>query len=468
MRYDALIIGAGMSGLAAGIRLAQAGKRVAILERHSLWGGLNSFYKRGGRRFDTGLHALTNFVPRGTPGAPLTKILRQLRLSYDALALAPQRFSQTAFQVGGQILRLSYSNDVTLMRAEVARLFPGSVAGFERMLACLPSFTEPGREDFELGARAKVNEFVGDPLLSEMLLTAPLYYGSAREDDLSWADFAILFRSIHLEGMARPDGGIKRLLDLLVGRFRDEGGELRMRNGVQRIEVDGGAARGVVLDDGVQLECDELFSSAGLVETKRLCGDTQHAAVGDVGRLSFFETCSILTRPTHALGYEAAITFFVDGERNDYRRPESLVATSSGVIASADNYGEPRATGEGILRVTGLAHHGLWTSLPQDEYARAKERCTSALLDAAAPFALDPRPHTIDRDAFTPRTIEHYTGHLGGAVYGSPRKQRDGGIGVAHLHLIGTDQGLVGIVGALLSGITIANRTLLVSHGGAA
>ncbi|MFM7296398.1 MAG: FAD-binding protein, partial [Planctomycetota bacterium] len=31
MRYDALIIGAGMSGLAAGIRLAQAAKRVAIL-----------------------------------------------------------------------------------------------------------------------------------------------------------------------------------------------------------------------------------------------------------------------------------------------------------------------------------------------------------------------------------------------------------------------------------------------------
>ena len=63
MHYDALIIGAGMSGLAAGIRLAQHGRSVAILERHSLWGGLNSFYKQGGHRFDVGLHALTNFVP---------------------------------------------------------------------------------------------------------------------------------------------------------------------------------------------------------------------------------------------------------------------------------------------------------------------------------------------------------------------------------------------------------------------
>jgi phytoene dehydrogenase-like protein len=64
-RYDAIVIGAGMSGLAAGIRLAQFDRRVLVLEKHSLWGGLNSFYKRQGRRIDTGLHALTNFAPKG-------------------------------------------------------------------------------------------------------------------------------------------------------------------------------------------------------------------------------------------------------------------------------------------------------------------------------------------------------------------------------------------------------------------
>ncbi len=37
-RYDAIVIGAGMSGLAAGIRLAQFDRRVLVLERHTLWG----------------------------------------------------------------------------------------------------------------------------------------------------------------------------------------------------------------------------------------------------------------------------------------------------------------------------------------------------------------------------------------------------------------------------------------------
>ena len=56
---SAVIIGAGMSGLAAGIRLAQFGSDVVILERHYLWGGLNSFYKLGGRRFDANMTTIT-------------------------------------------------------------------------------------------------------------------------------------------------------------------------------------------------------------------------------------------------------------------------------------------------------------------------------------------------------------------------------------------------------------------------
>jgi phytoene dehydrogenase-like protein len=337
MRYDALVIGAGMSGLAAGIRLATAGKRVAILERHSLWGGLNSFFKRGGRRYDTGLHALTNYVPRGTPGAPLTKVLRQLRIPYEALRLAPQSRSETVFRVGGELVRLEFGNGLDLLRASVARRFPGEVGGFDRLVAALPDYGDAPREGET--ARGKVREHVRDPLLAEMLLVAPFFYGCASEHDLPWSDFAVLFRSIHLEGMAYPRGGIKTVLDLLVERFRAEGGELRMRSGVARIECGGGAARGVVLDDGTELEAEQIYSSAGLVETRTLCGaPASRADEGDVGRLSFVETCSVLSRPARELGHDATITFFNDGERFRYARPEGLIDVASGVITSTGNY----------------------------------------------------------------------------------------------------------------------------------
>ena len=77
--FECVIIGAGMAGLASGIRLALAGKESIILERHNASGGLNSFYSIDGHKYDVGLHALTNYVPKGTKGSPLTKLLRQLK-----------------------------------------------------------------------------------------------------------------------------------------------------------------------------------------------------------------------------------------------------------------------------------------------------------------------------------------------------------------------------------------------------
>ena len=72
----------------------------------------------------------------------------------------------------------------------------------------------------------------------------------------------------------------------------------------------------------------------------------------------------------------------------------------------------------------------------------------------------------VATDMFTPRTIRKYTGHINGAVYGSPRKIRDGVTEFSNLYLCGTDQGYLGIVGALLSGISMANLHVLKPKNG--
>ena len=72
--YDTIIIGAGMSGLAAGIRLAYYDQKVCVLERHTTIGGLNVFYRLRGRDYDVGLHAVTNFTPRGAKKGLLKRL----------------------------------------------------------------------------------------------------------------------------------------------------------------------------------------------------------------------------------------------------------------------------------------------------------------------------------------------------------------------------------------------------------
>ena len=120
--YDTIIIGAGMSGLAAGIRLAYYDQRVCILERHYTIGGLNSFYRLRGRDYDVGLHALTNVTPKGTKTGPLARLLRQLRLRWDDFAIAPQLGSEIAFPG----VRLRFDNNDRTLRDEVAWAFPAA------------------------------------------------------------------------------------------------------------------------------------------------------------------------------------------------------------------------------------------------------------------------------------------------------------------------------------------------------
>src|SRR5262245_23043154 len=159
--YDTLIIGAGMSGLAAGIRLAYFEQKVCILERHTTIGGLNSFYRLRGRDYDVGLHAVTNYAPRGDKKGPLAKLLRQLRLSWDDFSLAPQVGSTIAFP-GAQ---LRFSNDIRLLESEIARVFPAQRDNFQRLLGQILDYDDLNQEVFDLSARQILSGTITDPLL---------------------------------------------------------------------------------------------------------------------------------------------------------------------------------------------------------------------------------------------------------------------------------------------------------------
>lgn len=458
--YDTLIIGAGMSGLAAGIRLALYDQKVAILERHYTIGGLNSFYRLRGRDYDVGLHAVTNFTPKGTKKGPLARLLRQLRFRWEDFALAPQLGSAVAFPG----VELNFNNDPELFRAEVERAFPQQKDNYARLLARMIEYDDLNQESFCVSARQVLAETITDPLLVEMLLCPTMWYGNARQGDMDWAQFCIIFRSIFLEGMARPFAGVRLILKNLVRRFRELGGELKLRAGVDRIQVENGRAVGVVLENGEELSARNVLSSAGAVETLRLCGN-QPAAAPDSDRLSFAETISVLDKPPRSLGHARTAVFFNDSDKLHWRQPQSdLCDVRTGVICSPNNFAYAPDDGEltdGMIRVTALAHYGRWKALSEEEYRLEKLRWYDRVNASAVRFMPDFRSRVIDTDMFTPTTIVRYTGHLGGAIYGAAEKRFDGTTPYQRLFLCGTDQGFCGIIGAIFSGISMANKHCL-------
>ncbi|MBK8859069.1 MAG: NAD(P)/FAD-dependent oxidoreductase [Opitutaceae bacterium] len=474
--YDVAIIGAGMSGLAAGIRLAHFGKKVCIFERHNAVGGLNSFYSLEGRKYDVGLHAMTNFVKPGVKGTPLTKLLRQLRIDRDEFALCEQKQSRIAFGPRGET-SLRFTNDFSVFESEVAARFPAQIDGFRRLVQHVRTYDDVSLDAKAESARAVVRHHIHNQLLEDMLFCPVMYYGSAQERDMEFGQFVIMFKALFLEGFARPFEGVRVILRVLQEKYRQAGGERRMKCGVQRITAEGDRATALVLDDGSEVTADHVISSVGAPETERLMSD-QLEPVGartdvcttPVGRLSFVETITVLNRQPAALGWgDDTIIFFNDSAEFHYEQPPGQVDVRSGVICFPNNfdYGPGRELAEGWFRCTCLANYAQWANLEEEDYLADKARWFAAVQDSAKRFlpAL-PTPDalangTVATDMFTPRTITKFTGHFGGAIYGSPQKHRQGRTALRNVYLCGTDQGFLGIVGAMLSGISMANFHVL-------
>jgi phytoene dehydrogenase-like protein len=462
--YDVAIIGAGLSGLAAGIRLAHFGKRVCIFERHNAPGGLNSFYSLGGRKYDVGLHAVTNFVPAGVKGTPLGKILRQLRIERGEFELCPQKGSRVAFGPRGEV-SLAFTNDFSVLESEVASKFPAQRDGFREIASYVRQTPLSGDGD-SASARAFIRARVNDPLLEDMLLCPLMFYGSAREDDMDLSQFAIMFRALYLEGFARPFEGVRVMMRVLLEKYRHAGGERRMKCGVSRIVEREGRAAALVLDSGEEITATHVLSSIGTAETGALLGERPPVQ----RTLGYVETISVLDRPPSALGWgDDTIVFFNDSERFTYRDPEGQVDARSGIICFPNNfqYGEGRELPEGLFRVTCLANFEAWSGLAEESYRADKERWFALVQESAKRFLppLDPpdalAKATVAVDMFTPTTVVKYTGHVRGAIYGSPVKNPGGRTALSNLFICGTDQGMLGIVGSMLSGISMANQHIL-------
>lgn len=451
--WDVIVIGAGMSGLGAGIRLALAGKKVLIVEQHNSIGGLNSFYLKDGIKYDVGLHALTNFIPQGTKGHPLTKLCRQLRIPYEALLLEEQRMSSIKFPD----LTLNFTNDFQVFQNEIEKYFPQEKDNFLELDAIVEGFTDTALDGPHfISAREQLNRFIKDPLLKEMLLLPLFYYGSAHVNDLDWRQFTILYKSIYKEGFAHPQGGVRTLLKLLRDRFREWGGKLRVKTKVDAIIFDKEAnkAMGVRLESGEVLYAHQILSSIGYRETQALCG--QKNLIKEPV-LTFAETISTLEESPQTFGWDKTIIFFNCSDKVDYSPAKQLLDLRSGVICVPENYGlshKPQTT----LRTTHLAGYTSWEALSKEEYSEQKQVCLKASRELALKMlGCENAISIIAEDMFTPLTIKRFTGHFNGAIYGSPEKYRDGRMGYENLFICGTDQGFLGIVGALLSGISMAN-----------
>jgi phytoene desaturase len=281
-RPHAVVIGSGFGGLAAAVRLGARGYRVTVLEKLDAPGGRAYVYRQDGYTFDAGPTVIT---------APF--LLEELwalagrRLSDDVELRPVLPFYRIRFDDG---TLFDYSGDAAAMRAEVGRLAPRDVAGYERFLQASEAiyrvgFEQLGDVPFDrwtdmarvLPALMKLEgwrtvyalacKHVADPKLRVVLTFQSLLVGGNPFATTSvYCLIAFLERRF---GVHFAMGGTGSLVRGLVGLIERQGGAVLCGRGVDEITVAQGRASGVRLASGETLAADVVVSNADSATTYR-------------------------------------------------------------------------------------------------------------------------------------------------------------------------------------------------------
>ncbi|EGX58510.1 phytoene desaturase [Streptomyces zinciresistens K42] len=289
-----VVVGAGLSGLAAALHLLGAGRRVTLVERDATPGGRAGRLVRGGYRFDTGPTVLT--MPELADEA-FAAVGDSLRARVDLVPLHPAY--RARFADGST---LDVHTGAAAMEAEVER-FAGAreAAGYRRLriwlerlyraqmgrfidanfdsplqllhpdLARLAALGGFGRLD------ARIGRFLRDERLRRVFSFQSLYAGVAPERAL--AAYAVIAYMDTVAGVYFPRGGMYALPRAMADAAADAGAELRFGETVTRLERSGERITAVVTDAG-RIPCDAVVLTPDLPVAYGLLGRAPRRPAG--------------------------------------------------------------------------------------------------------------------------------------------------------------------------------------------
>lgn len=251
---DAIIIGAGLGGLACAAKLARAGLEVLVLEKNDHIGGTSYNFRRGPYEFPMG--PLSFSFPRR-----VGRFLEDLGLA-DELA-----FRRNHFQLVSPAVDVIYSQELDAFRDELIKIFPAESAGIGRffvelrgMIASLGGggLSPEERQDW---AATPASELLDGCGLRDLRLRALLGSMGTEEPSMSRLNLAVMWRVLSAEGVWFPEGGIDGLCRRLERAVVESEGQVKLGCGVEGVVVEGGRAVGVLIPDGGVLRAAWVISN---------------------------------------------------------------------------------------------------------------------------------------------------------------------------------------------------------------
>jgi all-trans-retinol 13,14-reductase len=508
-RWDAIVVGSGLGGLATAALLANMGKRVLVLERHYVIGGFTHTFKRKGWEWDVGVHYVGEVHRERSVLKQLFDFLTEGQLEWADMGEVYDRiiFGETEYP---------FRKGVQQFKDGLREQFPdaGDGKAIDRYVDLVFEASKAARNYYAEKAMGGIAGFVAGPFMRRPYLaftrktTDEVLRGITSNQRLigvltgQYGDYGLppkrsafaMHASVakhYFFGGNYPVGGSARFAETLAPKIEAAGGLLLTNAGVQEIVVEAGKAVGVKLDDGRVLRSELIVSNAGAHNTyDRLLPSDERERIGfrsqlasvapSASHLSLYigldQPAAAFDRATSSPGLNLPkANYWIYPDEYDHDRSLArYVADESAPLpvayisfpAAKDPDFERRHPGKSTIEIITLApweRFAKWDGTAWrkrgPEYDDYKAQLSERLLDQLYRFEPQTRDAVVYHELSTPLSTKHFTSYAHGEIYGldhdperfehkflRPRSPVDG------LYLTGQDVVSCGIGAALFSG----------------
>lgn len=438
---EIVVIGAGIGGLSAAIRLAAAGQRVTVLEQNAQVGGKMGEIRADGFRWDTGPSVITM---RHVFEDLFTAAGRRLD---DDLNLVPIDPLTRYFYSDGLVL--DAARDLSSMIRQIERLNPRDVEGYLAYLAYAARLYRLTGQAFIYGQppglgtlrqvsaldafkidpfrtmQQAIESFVQSPPLRQLLGRFATYVGAS-----PYRAPATLNVIAHVEltgGVWYPKGGIYSIARALAQAAGELGVEIRTNVPVRQITVRNGAARGVILQDGTAIPARAVVANVDVATVyEKMLPSASMPRLSSLTRAE--SSCSGFILLLGVEGRQDSLAHHNIFFSSDYPREfgdifsRGVPPAEPTIYAAITSKTDPQDAPEGCENWFVLVN-----APPLDsrfDWSRQAEPYRDLVLKRLADFGFDLRGRIRSQRILTPVDLERLTGARRGALYGASSNNR--------------------------------------------
>jgi len=272
---NVIVVGAGLSGLTAGIYALQSGFNVTIYESHTIPGGASTSWSRKGYFFEGGLHWLTGSSPKTS----LNRLWREVG-ALDNQVQIYNRDPFLTFDYNGQTAYL-YRN-IEKLRQHFIEISPDDEKEINSLCRDLKKFAKISMPITDIkNVKVKKKSSVPISMLFNLLPALPRmsFYSNQTVNEYSkrfkspllqlllesivGTDYNATALMFTLGTLAAgdggyPEGGSLSMANRMAKRFEALGGTIQYGKPVSKVSVQNGIANGVIIN-GEYIKADAVI-----------------------------------------------------------------------------------------------------------------------------------------------------------------------------------------------------------------